>query len=385
LLLAAVPTSADTGRAEASPNVRLELTAGEAIAGVLRAIAQEGIRIEVGGQPRDLPAAEVRRLVRDAAAEGARPTVRATTRDGGLLSGTGCRQVADRLVIDHPEGPMSLPLDRIARVAWLSAGEDAPAWLDALPESPTADLVVVRRDEGHTFVECAVTALSDEAVTVVLDGETIPVKRAKVAGIVWLRPVAAAATGPVVTITDGRLVAARLRWSPEEFVVDDAIDLPPAVLESIDFAVARTIPLASLEAESTAVEPAFGGLAAVKELAGFFAPRPLPSGDGPPDLAIRPRTVATWRVPANSRLFRALLIRDVPATSPAIVDVRVAVDDRQAFHARLAPAADRHDDHAAAEAIEVDVSAARRLTVSVDFAGGSLGCPVRLIEPVFEQ
>jgi hypothetical protein len=385
LLLAAGLPSAENGRA-APPSVRVELTGGEAVSGSLLEINAEALRIEIAGQARDISAADVRRLVRDDRAAGPRPRVLVTTRGGGLLDGGDGYQEGERWVLDRPEGPISLPLDRVARVAWLAEGEEEPAWLADMPAQPTADLVVIRKDDGHTFVECAVTAVSGDAVSVVLDGETIPVKRAKVAGIVWLREPVAAARGPVVTFSGGRLTATSLRWSEEDFVVDGTISLPPAVLESIDYAVARTIPLAVLEADATEVEPAFGQLADVAGLAGFFAPRAVATGgDAPPDLAVRPRTVATWRVPANARRFRARLIRDVPDTSPALVEVSLAVDGQEAFRSRLGPAVDRRGDDEAAKAIVVDVSTVRRLTLTVDFAGGSLGCPVRLIEPVFEQ
>ena len=367
--------------------VRLDLTTGEAITGDLLDVAPDAIRVTIAGQPREFPTASVRRLVRERADEPPRLPVVVTTCDGSSLGGTGCRQEGDRLVIDRSEGPISLAANRVARVVWLADDEQQPAWLDQAPSNPTADLVVIRKDGGHTFVECAVTGLNDDAVTVVLDGETIPVKRTKVAGIVWLREPETTASGPAVTFAGGRLAAAEVRWSPDAFVVDGSTRLPSGLLESIDYAAGRTVLLTSLEPEAVVVEPAFGGLAGIEGLKGFFAPRSVPRAgdDGPAALILRPRTVISWRVPDKARMFRVRLARDVPDTSPAAVEVTVAVDDREAFRGGLRSPGSGPGDSPRPGPIEADVSSGRRLTITVDFVGGSLGCPVRLTEPVFEQ
>lgn len=367
--------------------VRLELTTGEAITGDLLAVTADTIRATIAGQPREFPTASVRRLVRERAAEPPRLPVVVTTSAGGSLAGTGCRQEGERLVIDRAEGPISLAANRVARVVWLADDEQQPAWLDQAPPKPAADLVVIRKDGGHTFVECAVTGLTDDAVTVVLDGETIPVKRGKVAGIIWLREPETTASGPAVTFAGGRLAAAEVRWSPDAFVVDDSTRLPPGLLESIDYAAGRTVVLTSLEPEAVAVEPAFGGLAGIEGLKGFFAPRSVPpTGDGGPGaLILRPRTVISWRVPDKARVFRVQLARDVPDTSPEAVEVAVAVDDREACRVGLGPSGSAPGESPRPGPLEADVSSGRRLTITVDFVGGSLGCPVRLTEPVFEQ
>lgn len=383
----AVPFGLAIAAAPAPVTVRLELTTGESISGDLLAVAADTISVTITGQPREFPTASVRRLVRERPDASPQLPVVVTTCDGGSLGGTGCRQEGHRLVIDCSEGPISLAANRVARVAWLAADQREPAWLDQAPPKPAADLVVIRKDGGHTFVECAVTGLTDDAVTVVLDGETIPVKRTKVAGIVWLREPETVASGPAVTVAGGRLVAADVRWTPDEFVLDNSIHLPPPLLGSIDYAAGRTVLLTSLEPESVAVEPAFGGLAGIEGLKDFFTPRSVPpAGDrGPAALILRPRTVITWRVPDKARVFRVRLSRDVPDTSPAAVEVAVAVDGREACRIGLSPPGSDPGESVRPDPIEADVSSGRRLTITVDFVGGSLGCPVKLTEPVFEQ
>lgn len=367
--------------------VRLELTAGEPVCGELLAVDADAIRIRVDGQPRSFLVREVRRVVSEKAAPEARSVVRVVTCAGGQLAGADFMQTAEQCVIVQAGGQIEIPADRIAHVAWLGENESEPAWLAAAPARPAADLVVVRQADGHTFVECAISAVNTDSVTVVLDGETIPVKRTKVAGIVWLREPTPPPTGPVVTVAGGRLAAERIRWSPEEFVLDDVVRLPPATLRSIDYTSGRTLPLAATEPEQVTNEPAFGSLATIDGLADFFAPRIIPPADrdGPAAMILRPRTVMTWRVPPDARRFRARLTRDVVETAPATVEVRVAVDGREAFRQLLSGASDRDVESSVAAAIDLDVSAGRRLTVEVDFVGSDLGCPIRLTDAVFER
>jgi hypothetical protein len=65
--------------------------------------------------------------------------------------------------------------------------------------------------------------------------------------------------------------------------------------------------------------------------------------------------------------------------------VTIQVDDREVFRS---PAADRpaaEKEPAADLPIDVDVADARRLTITVDAAGGGPGGPVLFHDPVFEK
>lgn len=379
LAVAAVAVAGDpTG-----PSVRLERVAGEVVRGRLVAVDADVIRIEADGTERTLPVDDVRRVVSEAAEEPAAAAVLVTTTDGGTLSGSDFLQAGEHGIVVLPGGRIELPIDRVHRVAWLAAAGVEPAWLEELPERPAADVVVVRREEGPAFVECAIVGVSDDAVTVVLDGETIPVKRAKLLGIAWLRE-PAARDGIRVAVSGGELAAGRVRWSPEALVLDDVIRLPAAAVRAIDYAAGRTTPLAEAPIETSVVEPFFGGLATQPGLATFFAPRtvPDPAGEGRAAFVARPRTVVTWRVPADSRRFRAVIARDVPHQAAAAVDVTLALDGAEVFRRRLGgPAGD------AAEPIpvEIEVSGGRRLTLTVAFVPGDIGCGVRLAGGVFEK
>ena len=368
---------------DSSADARVELADGTGARGMLLAIDEETVTLVAEGERRSWPLANVRRVVSEPAGRAAAATVQVLLADGGELTGTDFLQEGDTGVVTVAEGRIVLPLERVRSVAWMAAGDERPAWRDGLPAEPAGDVVVVRREDGPEYVECAIAGVGAESVSVVLDGETIPVKRAKILGLEWLREPAEPAGGTVVRVAGGRIQAGLVRWSAEGLEIDGSLRLPAPLLRSIDYAAGRTVPLATLPPERTDVEPFFGSLAAVDGLAAFFAPRFIagPDKDSPGTLLARPRTVATWRVPADSRRFRAAVTRDVPVSAPARVEFVIAIDGRESFRRRL--------DAAAVEdgpiAIDCDVTGGRRLTITVDFVAGDIGCGVRLAEAAFEK
>lgn len=380
-LLAAVVWLPPAAASDPLP-VRIEQTDGTTLAGRLVAIDEQSVRLEADGQERTMPLRAVRTIVRGAAAASVATDVVVTTVDGGTLTGTGFIQEGDQGVVACEAGRVEVPIERIRRVVWPGPGEQRPVWLDHLPQRPAADLVVVRREDGHALVECAIGAVSTDGVSVVLDGETIPVPRGKLLGLVWMRDETKPG-GTVVTVAGGRLPASRVRWTPEALLLDDTARLPAAALRSIDFAAGRAIRLAAVPIEKTTCEPFFGGLGEQPGLAAFFAPRTVvdPTGERPARLIVRPRTSVTWRVPADSRRFRGLLERDVPEQAVAAVEVVLAVDSNEIFRRRLGGTT---AGTAEPVAIDVDLAGGRRLMLTIDFAGGP-GCGVRLIDGAFEQ
>ena len=411
--------------------VKVEQGDGAVMAGRLERIDAAGVQLVAAStadaKPLTLPLERVRAIRRTDAAKTLPAKLVVTLVDGSTLSGDEVAWDGKQpAVLERPEGRIEIPAGRIRAIAWRSpaASDDSSLrWQAAVPEGTESDLVVVGTAESYEFVECAITAISADTVTVVLDEATIPVKRSKVIGMQWLRAAAgsaagagaAAALGAVeaqarvrVDVSDGSLQASRVEWSPEALVIDGEIRLPAAMLEGVDYAAGRMVALAGLTPEKLEVEPWFGALVRTKELAalaGFFAPRIIDSGTsgavsgmaagfGPPDIIMRPRTVAIWRLPPDSRRFRAVVAAVAGPQAADVTVVAVSVDDRELFRRQIdataGAAADATGD-ASPQALEgisidVDLTAGRRLAVTVDFgAGGGIGGAVRFIAPVIER
>jgi len=287
-----------------------------------------------------------------------------------------------------------------------SAEGKPPAWLVKLREggqekAAASDVVVVGSADKSEFVECAIVAVAPDAVSVLLDDETIRVKRSKVIGLKWLRTAdggqnggAAPPPAAVVEFDGGRLLARRITIEGDEVVIGlgagEPVRVPSAAMRRIDFASGRTVSLVAVEPERVEVEPWFGLFKAVDGLAGHFEPRKVavpggavgggkPGGGSRRGLRLRPRTVTEWRLPEHSRS----VAMTVSESSSLVV---VAIDGREVYRGQpSAPAA-----------IVADASGARRLTVTVDFppagpfspAGPAAGGPspdVVLIEPRIER
>lgn len=368
----------------ASPQARVELTDGSTPEGTLAAIDTDEVRLAAAGGDTVLPVARIRRVVlmKEAVAKARPAAVTVTTTTGSRIAGDDFAWTGDMAAVIRGEERIELPIDLVLMVAWRRP-DDAdgdPAWLPALPEQPESDLVIVGGGPKAECVACAITAVSPENVTVVLEGETIPVKRTRVAGLRWLRPPAAAQGRIDVATVAGRFDAARVTWSPaDELVLDGRVRMPAGWLEAIDYAAGRTVRLTTLEAERMEVEPFFGGLRRVEGLAGFFAPRVVtPQPAGSPALLLRPRTVAVWRVPADSRRFFGTL-RPASAAAPRAAVV-IDLDGREVFRGGFTA-----DDPPAELPIDLDVAGVRRLTLTVDFAAGGPGGPLRLDDARFEK
>ena len=375
------------GGIAASPDVqvRVEGTAAAPLDGVLRSIDREAIELIVDGESRRVPLAGVRSLAAVAGPEGGPvpPAAVEVVGDGGLtIGGDDLRWEEGRATIVRGTAAIDLPIERLRRAVWRpaadAAGAGIPNWLAAVPAEPAADLVAVTQPEGFELVECAITAISPTAVTVMLDGERIPVNRRKVLGLVWVRPPVAQATPATgatqVSIVGGTLGASTVEWRDGGLVLDGEIRVPGELLRSIDFAAGRTVALVAVEPETTSSEPFFGGLTAIDGLASFFAPQIVTPADGQPAWLMRPKATSTWRVPDDSRRFHARAVR-VASASAVVVWVRA--DDGVEWRQRL--------DGAGATPIEIDLHDARRLTIGVEFADGGVGVPVRFDDAGFEK
>lgn len=367
----------------------IETTAGARESGVLAAIEPEQVRLTTPDGERTLAVTDVRTI--SVAGGGPRPSgrTRLIGTDGMRLSGADVAWDGERLTLLIPDGAIVVPAMRAHTVIWDRTADPAPQgdpeWLAALPEELDSDVVVVAKGEGVQFVTCAITGISTDAVTVVLDGETIPVKRDRVVGLRWLREPSPPG-GVIVRVAGGMLPAARVAWSPDALIVDD-VRMPSSILEAIDYAAGRTVRLAMLPTERLEVEPFFGGLASIEGIAGYFRPRVVQAaGDSPArDLVMRPRTTAVWRVPPGSRTFAATFSGEGSTAAHGSVVV-IAVDGAEVFRGVIDQASAGAGPREKASIGPIPVPSSRRLSIMVDYGtAGPAGGGVTFHDPVFEK
>ncbi len=380
-------------------SLRIEQTDGDPASGTLLALDGTALRIDAAGQERSVPIDTVRLVERESPPSRAAGRVRVALVDGSWIDGDDLAWEDAVVTLVRPDGRGEIPVAKVRSVAWRQADDDAQApgaaWLSALPETIESDLLVVGTAAAHEFVECAIKSVGPESITVVLDEETIPVKRSKVIGIHWLRGDPATKRGGAgkavasvaVDLAGGALRAGQIAWTPEKLLLDGDISLPGDAVVRLDWAAGRTVSLIGLAPERLEVEPWFGELARVPGLASYFAPRAVAAGDGGarPGLVIRPRTQAVWRLPPEGRRFRATIAPAGGGRAVGGSEVVVSVDDREVFRRRV-DAVSSEPGAAEGIPIDVDVAGGRRLGVTVDFVSASdAGCPIRFTSPAVEQ
>jgi hypothetical protein len=389
-MAAAQPAVADDS--ESPPVVTVERVVGAPLTGPLLAVEGGVVRIDAAGGVEAVPVDAIRRLDRGPHDATRGEGVGVTLTDGSRLTGDRFTWDGDGAALFSGEGRATLPRDQVRLVEWPAAAAEAVTpWSDLIPEPLDSDVVVVGTPGSFECVACAIAAVGGDTVTVLLDGETIPVRRDKVAGVRWLRD--EGRTGPIsVTTTVGRLTATSITWTPAALVLDDTVRMPADWLRAIDYATGRTVSLAALSPERVEIEPFFAGLADVQGFDAFFAPRPV--GDdvrsgAPAGIVVRPRTRAVWRVPADARRFRAVVLPAARAVGEMATDagvVSIVIDGTTVLREAVVYRGGDEAGHPEARPISVELTAARRLEILVDFPeAGGMGGAVLVGTPVFDK
>ena len=408
-MLVAASAIADVGLPAASGSGawRVEQADGTILAGTLSALDPSMLVVSTPDGDRSLPADNVRALAPAEVPAMAGMEVRLWLMDGSLLAGDHVHLDGSELTLEQGDNRITLPQRAAAKLAWrLSSPAEppteaatSPVWQSEVPATMDSDLIVIRKSAEpepiYQCVPCAILAIDEAHVTVALDEDQIPVKRERVAGLVWLRGEGdGAVPGPIVDLAGGRLLATEVRYLPDTdcFRVSTAwsseLTVPAATVRRIDLAAGRTVSLVTLSPEEVSVEPFFAALAERDELTPAFEPRMI-SGDeavqlggrGPMILAL-PRTTLRWKLPSGVRQLRLHAAVERPQAGGA--DLVVLVDGEERFRGEVTA------EDAPGEAIDVDVAGGRRLEVRVDFpvtASGRLAGlgRIRLLDPRLEK
>lgn len=409
--LLAVAVSAMADDASPTPSIsgewRVEQADGTILAGTLSALDASMVVVTTTDGDRSLPAVDVRVLAPAEMPAVAEVEARLWLTDGSFLTGDNVRLDGSELTLEQGDNRITLPQRSVAKLAWrLSSPAEPPTgaatppvWQSEVPAAVDSDLIVIRKaaepEPIYQCVPCAILAIDEAHVTVALDEDQIPVKRERVAGLVWLRGEGdGAVPGPIVDLAGGRLLATEVRYLPDtdRFRVSTAwsseLTVPAAAVRRIDLAAGRTVSLVTLSPDEVSVEPFFAALAEQEELATAFEPRMLSGDEGGqrgmrgPMIVALPRTTLRWKLPTGVRQLRMHAAMERPQTGGA--DLVVLVDGEERFRSEVMAEGD------VGEAIDVDVSGGRRLEVRVDFpatASGRLAGlgRIRLLDPRLEK
>lgn len=257
--------------------------------------------------------------------------------------------------------------------------ETSTRWNELLENGPAADLIAVRKKDAKatTFLEGVIGPITSETVEFQLDGDTIPVKRDRVQGLIYFRNRDSQSTEPLCVITDhfgGRLSVRQcnLEESQLNIVTLAGVKLarPLDQLAAVDFSAGKITYLSDLTAQSfewspylsltdpPASEAEFFGLQRDRGRTGstlMLGGKSFTKG-----LALASRSEVRYKLPAGSRTFQAIIGIDDSCVGQGNVALTIRGDDRELLQSTITGKDEP-------QPIELDVQGIRQLTILVDF------------------
>lgn len=312
-----------------------------------------------------------------------RPTVWLETIDGSRIPGSGYSVTKGTAELKLAGGEtLSLPTKSIRLVEFPSAADTAPAaWVGELKSDLTADLIVVRKRDGIDYVEGAAGDVNDETFNFSVDSENVPVKRAKVAGIVYFHgpdsPNLPEASCVYEDAAGWRIKAKSVAFADGEFKIvttfGAAFARPLDSLKLVDFSSGRMNYLSDLAPLSSEWTPLVDFGKQADSLAKFYRPRQDRGLDDSSlrvggkqyrkGLAIPSRTSLTYKITGKGKRLKAVAGIDDGVRQAGGVHLVISGDGKTLYDGKIVGRQDPVD-------LDLDVSAVKRLNILVDFGEG---------------
>ncbi|HEV3416219.1 MAG TPA: NPCBM/NEW2 domain-containing protein [Pirellulales bacterium] len=365
---------------------------GQIAVGALVELGDRQLVIETAGAKQTFESADVR-MIGPADDKGAsksaagllgerRPTVWLETIDGSRIPAVGYSVTKGTAELKLADGEaLSLPTNSIRLVEFPTADGAAASWVGELRSDLDADLIVVRKREGIDYVEGAAGDVSDEIVNFDVDKENIPVKRAKVAGIVYFhRPDSAGLPQPNCVFDDaagGRMKAKSVTLADGQFKIaatfGGSLTRPVESLKLLDFSPGKMAYLSDLAPISSDWTPFVDFGKEAESLARFYRPqidRGLDNGalrlagkTYPKGLSIPSRTALIYKITGKGKRFKALAGIDDGVRQAGSVHLVIGGDGNVLYEGKISGRNPPVE-------LDLDIAGVKRLNILVDFGEG---------------
>jgi hypothetical protein len=365
---------------------------------------------------------------------GGSPTFDVQTLDGLIVSGSLAELTADRLTVETDSGKVFLETEKLLELSLKhkpAASTQSPgAWIeltdgstivarqytvrgdravitlldDEMLETPTrsirnvrlqhvseavtdqwsqiltakldGDVLVVHKGDNLDYHQGALGDINAEVVRFQLDGEDLPINRAKAYGFVYRHPSSEASTGPICRLID----IFGSHWQVSKIALGKKMQLTtpsgvtlscsPEIVASIDFSLGKIVYLSDLKPESVAWTPFFSTVKTLPSMEQFYAPRQDRNFESNPlqlagteygkGLAIRSRTEVVYRLPGSFTRFKAVAGIDDSVRPQGNVHLVIRGDNNVLLDLPIAGTD-------APKPIDLDLSGVRKLSILVDF------------------
>ena len=382
-----------------APQFRIDTLDGQSIVGSVNELTAGQLVVRTAKGPLALKLSEVRMLspaekpagataltpsdrsTSSAAQHAAKPAVWVELIDGSRLSGTNCEVKKSTATFTLIDGQKFEILTKWIAQIEFPPSEGQPLEWPVLPADPAADLIVVRKKDDVDLVEGSAGDISAETVNFVVDGENIPVKRAKVLGVVYVHPPGTSAPSEatcLVTDAAGWHVKAKsvtmlVGQLQIATTFGPTLTRPWDVVRGVDFSAGRIEYLSDLPAESMQWTSYLDFGDRLAALASYYQPRRDRTLDNRPlrlgkktyakGLALSSRTEIVFKIAGKGKQFRATAGIDDSVRDLGHVQLNISGDGRTLYSGKLTG-------HTAPVDLDLDVAGVKRLKIVVDFDGG---------------
>jgi hypothetical protein len=365
----------------APPNVEIQTLNGQTIAGPIAAISAERIAVDGPNGQVEFKTDELAGLQTKApAAAGPAAGVWVELVDGSSLAGQSFPARGDRAQLRLGSQALDLSRKDLAAVRFQRPTDALAAeWTRVLEAKIAGDLLLIRKNDTFDYHKGVIGDVTDNEVQFELDGDRLPVKRAKLAGLVYYQPPGRSLPDGLCRITDVDgsqwtahtvALAEKLLWTTPAGV---RMSRPLPEVRRIDFASDKVIYLSDLQPDSSDWKPFFPLEKELPSLAQFYGPRSdcnlrgaklqLGGRQYAKGLAIHTRTTLVYRLPDRFRRLKATAGIDDQFRPNGVVRLVIRGDERVLVEATVTG-------KDSPQAIDVDLTGVRRLTIVADCGEG---------------
>lgn len=364
--------------------VEINTIDGRSLSGTLQEFDAHHLKLQTSDGPVSLEAKQLASFVpRDHAPAAPQPApLIVTVADGSRLAAHDFLCDADNARITLPDGEMvSVAREHLADVRLQPLVESQAAdWERIRSTDTTGDLLVVGQRGGLDYHRGVVAEVTGERVQFSLEGETLPVKRVKVFGIVFYQTAGSAAPKVLAHITDisgsrwavqtVSLEAGELAWTTPSGV---SLKRDLEKIVRLEFSQEGVAYLSDLQPESIEWTPYFGTSADPAGRERLYAPRVNQNLQSQPlslggqqyarGIAIHSRTLLVYRLPDRFQRFQATAGVDDFVRPRGNLRLVIRGDDRVLLDTTITGAD-------APIPVDLDISGARRVSILADFGDG---------------
>jgi len=365
----------------AGPEVNVETLEGQSHTGALAQLGPEQVTIEGPNGPVALPLDRLRRLTPAGEPEAAeeQPAAWIALADGSSICARqySTKEGKARVVLFDGRS-VEVALERVRHVRLQPADPAArQEWQRILEKQFHSDVLVIRKDETVNYFAGVLHEVGADAVRFEFEGETIPVDRGKVFGMVYHH-----ASEPSLPEPLGRLAdVSGSQWAVSAMSLDGQtlqittpagvkLQTPFASLVWLDLSAGKIQYLSDLEPVAVEWTPFFGAAGEIPVLDRFFEPRQDANLSGRPlqlagkqyrkGLCLHSRTAMVFRLPGEFRWFEAVAGIDDAVRPQGNVRLVIHGDGRVLWEKQLSG----RDEP---ERIRLEIAGVRRLGILVDF------------------